>query len=231
MHGQDAAPRLGGIWQPDAPAGSLITLAKEAGKLCTAALGGSKYGMHRGNSLLTEVTLRDSNRTLEFMRTNPHPLGVSAGDNATGLARVLSDKFLDRLVERRAKAIVYTHLGKQIDQQNGFPAETRRALEKLASRVDAKQVLVATTQRVLDYSRLLSRLSWTVRRAGDVNEIILDTNGCSASCDGLSFIVAADREYRVLKDGSPLEAGRTKLKNTEKAVVYVPWRRLDYGVM
>jgi hypothetical protein len=178
---------------------------------------------------LTEVTLRDSNRTLEFMRTNPHPLGVSAGDNATGLARVLSDKFLDRLVERRAKAIVYTHLGKQIDQRNGFPAETRRALEKLASRVEAKQVLVATTERVLDYSRLLSRLSWTVRRASDVDEISLDTNGCSASCDGLSFIVAADREYRIVKDGSPLAVARTDLKNTEKAVVYVPWRRLDYG--
>jgi hypothetical protein len=185
--------------------------------------------MHRSNRLLNDIVLRDSRPTTEFLRSNPHPLGVSAGDNAAGLGDVLSGRFLDRLVERRAKAIVYTHLGKQVDPQNGFPGPTRIALEKLADRMLANEILVATTERLLDYARLRETVSWNVRDASGVTEIVLDTPTSGPSYEGLSFIVPPDRDCRIVKNGSPLEVRRADMPNSARSVVYLPWRRLAYG--
>jgi hypothetical protein len=230
VQGQDVPCGIGGIWQAGKPMGSLVTLGKETVKICAASFGSSKYAMHGPNRLLKDVVLRDSRPTTEFLRSNPHPLGVSAGDNAAGLGDVLSSGFLDRLVERRAKAIVYTHLGKQVDPRNGFPGPTRIALEKLADRMLANEILVATTERLLDYARLRERVSWNVRDdASGVMEIVLDTRNCGPSCDGLSFIVPPDRDCRIVKDGSPLEVRRADDPNSTRSVVYLPWQRLTYG--
>ena len=229
VQGQDAPTGIGGIWQAGEPIGSLITLGKETAKISAASFGSRKYAMHRSNRLLNDVVLRDSRPTTEFLRSNPHPLGVSAGDNAAGLGDVLSGRFLDRLVERRAKAIVYTHLGKQIDPQNGFPGPTRIALEKLADRMLADEILVATTERLLDYARLRERMSWNVRDASGVKEIVLDKRNCGPSCEGLSFIVPADRDCRIVNDGLPLDVRRADVPNSARSVVYLPWRRLTYG--
>jgi hypothetical protein len=229
MHGQDAPPGIGGIWRPGEPVGSLVTLGKESAKICAAVLGSGKYGMHRRNKLLEEVVLRDSQPILEFLRSNPHPLGVSAGDNAAGLAAALSDGYLERLAKRRAKAIVYTHLGKQINPRSGFPAATRIALEKLAGRMQSRQILVATTERLLDYARLREGVSWTIRDAGDAREIVLDTPDRGRACDGLSFTIPAGSDYRIIRDGTPLQAERAELADAARSMLYVPWRRLDYG--
>jgi hypothetical protein len=229
MQGQDVPRDGGGIWRSSHPLGSLVTLGKETAKVCAAKLGNSKYGMHGKNRLLHDVALRDSRQAVEFLRTNPHPLGVSAGDNAEGLAAALSDEFLDRLVARRGKAIVYTHLGKRIDRQSGFPTSTRAALEKLAGRMRCGEVLVATTERVLDYADLMSRLSWTASDAGEVTEISLETGTSHPRFDGLSFVVPAQRRYQVLHKGKPLPIVRAEIAGNREAVLYVPWTKRQYG--
>jgi hypothetical protein len=185
--------------------------------------------MHRENRLMTDVVLRDSQRAIEFLRCNPHPLGVSAGDNARGIADALSDRFLDRLVKRRGKSIVYTHLGKRIDPASGFSARTRTALEKLADRVHKGQILVATTQRLLDYTHLRERVQWSIRDAGDVKEVLLETPDAVPSCAGLSFVVPAGREWRIVHRGARLETERAQMPEASRSVVHVPWRRLAYG--
>jgi hypothetical protein len=230
MRGQDAPASVRGIWQASEPVGSLVTWAKEAAKVCAAALGNAKYGLHRTNRLIRDVELRDSQRTIEFLRTNPHPLGVSTGDNACGLAMALSDEFLDRLVARRGKAIIYTHLGKQIDVQSGFPAPTRIALEKLAGRMHAGQVLVATTQRILDYAAMTSRLRWKLSHSGDMTEIALQGDPSLAKLDGLSFIVPVGRKYRVSYRGQTLPAFRVKAGGEHgEWILHMPWAQLAYG--
>jgi hypothetical protein len=227
--GQDARRSLGGIWRPGRPGGSLVTLAKETVKVTAASLGNGQYRMHRDNDLVADVRLRDASPAVEFLRTNPHPLGVSAGDNAAGLAEVISEAFLDRLVRRRAKAIVYTHLGKRIDPCEGFCERTRTALEKLAGRMHARQVLVATTARVLDYACLRRRVTWRTRDDGHALEILVDTHGTGRACDGLSFTVPANRECRIVCGGLPVESRRAAVPAASRAVVYVPWRSLDYA--
>lgn len=229
MHGQDTPRSLRGIWRASRPAGSLVTLAKEAAKTVAPALGDAKYRMHRDNDLLANVRLRDGRPAIEFLRTNPHPLGVSAGDNAAGLADVLSDAFLDRLVRRRGKAIVYTHLGKLIDPRAGFGQRTRAALEGLANRVHARQVLVATTARVLGYARLRRCATWQTRDDDRVLEILVDTHGAGRACDGLSFTVPADRACRIVCDGQPVDSRRAPVSGAAGSVVYVPWRSLPYA--
>jgi hypothetical protein len=229
MRGQDAPTSVAGIWRSTEPRGSLVTLAKETAKVCAAAFGNTKYAMHRDNRLLTDVVLRDSQAAIEFLRSNPHPLGVSAGDNACGLADALSDAFLDRLAERRGKSIVYTHLGKRIDPASGFSARTRSALEKLADRMQKGQILVTTTERLLDYTRLRERLRWNVRDEGGVREIVLEVPDGIPSCAGLSFMVPAGQEWRIIHSGSELETARAELPGMPRSVVHVPWRRLSYG--
>ena len=229
IQGQDAPPSVRGIWRPSEPLGSFVTWAKETAKVCAAALGNARYAMHRTNRLIRDVELRNSRRTIEFLRTNPHPLGVSAGDNARGLALALSDEFLDRLVERRGKAIVYTHLGKEIDTQSGFPAATRAALERLAGRVRAGQVLVATTERVLDYAAMTDRLRWTVSHAGDTTEIAIDSDTVPTKFDGLSFVVPAGREYRVSYRGQALPLAKARTGSSGETVLHMPWAQLAYG--
>ena len=229
MQGQDVPTDVGGIWRSSHPLGSLVTWGKETAKVCAAKLGNSKYGMHGKNRLLHDVALRDSRQAVEFLRTNPHPLGVSAGDNAEGLAAALSDEFLDRLVARRGKAIVYTHLGKRIDRQSGFPASTRAALEKLAGRMRSSEVLVTTTERILDYADLTYRLRWTASDAGEVTEISLETGTSDPRFDGLSFVVPAQRTYQVLHNGKPLPILRAEMPGNRETILYVPWTKRQYG--
>lgn len=227
MQGQDAPASLAGIWRGAEPVGSLVTLSKEAVKVAAARLGSSKYALHRHNRVLADATLRDSSPVLEFLRTNPHPLGVSAGDTASGLGRALSASFLDRLVRRRAKAVVYTHLGKRLDPQSGIPDETRQSLERLADRMRRGQVLVTTTARLLEYTRLVDSLSWQVEPAGDCKEIVIQPETGIESLHGLGFSVPAGSEYRIVANGRPLET--TRIANGAKDVLHVPWRRLTYA--
>ena len=229
MHGQDAPPSVAGIWRPALPVGSLLTLGKETAKRALAAFGTAKYAMHGENRLLRGVTLRDGRAAPEFLRSNPHPLGVSAGDNAAGLAAALTDAFLDRLVRRRAKAIVYTHLGKRIDPRAGFPAATRTALEKLAARAHGDEILVATTRRVLDFARLMQTLAFTVHDAGDALEIRLADSAEDLPLDGLGFRVPRERDVRLLCRGRKLETQRDDDPASRRSVVYLPWRRLTYA--
>jgi hypothetical protein len=82
---------------------------------------------------------------------------------------------------------------------------------------------------LLDYARLREGVSWTIRDAGDAREIVLDTPDRGRACDGLSFTVPAGSDYRIIRDGTPLQAERAELADAARSVIYVPWRRLDYG--
>jgi hypothetical protein len=93
----------------------------------------------------------------------------------------------------------------------------------------ARQVLVATTARLLDYARLRQRLSWQTRDEGEVLEIVVDAQGARPAYDGLSFSVPAGRDCRLICDGAPVDCHRSLLPGTGRAALFVPWPRLDYA--
>jgi hypothetical protein len=230
MHGQDAAVSLSGIWSASCPAKSADTLCKELVKVAVGKLGNQKYSFHADNRLTREIRLRDGQRVTEFMRSNPHPQGVSVGDTSEGLGAALSDTFLDNLVQRQAKTIVYTHLGKRIDKKQGFAEGTRIALEKLSDRQRQGQVLATTTTRLLDFTTMLKSANWSARQDGDACEIAVNFEGAAPPVAGLSFEVDANCRHTLLVNGQPVSTNRHEHISGERDVVSVPWKRLDFPI-
>jgi hypothetical protein len=148
--GQDRPPSLLGIWNSKHPLASARTIAKEAAKQAFARAGSEKYRLHADNLAVQPVRLRDGRQTQEFLRFNPAWLGVSELDTGWGIEQVLTNRFLDRFVERAGVGILYTHLGKLWPGAVGFDSGTVQAFRRLAAYKEAGKIHVTTTKRVLD---------------------------------------------------------------------------------
>ena len=173
--GQDAPPRIGGIFTARHPLRSCKTAAKELVKRALAHGGSAKYAMHAGNRALRLASLRDGRRVWEFLRSNPHWGGISCCDTASGLGEVVTDEMLDLLVARQGVCILYTHLGKVNDAQQPFPAATRQALQRLASYHRDGKVLVTTTHRLLRYLALRESMRYQAEHVGDSVVITIES--------------------------------------------------------
>jgi hypothetical protein len=186
---------------------------------------GSRFRLHAGNQVLEPIVLRDGQPAYEFLRSSPHPLGVSVADRGDRIFEVLRDDMLDRLVERRGTAIIYTHLGKTRFADTLFPPQTVDALKRLAKRARAGEVLVATTARILDYHLLISTLDW---RASESDEQIrIDCSTDAESFLGLTFAVAGDKPVEVFINGAPVEVRvETAAGTNPLRFVSVPWTAL-----
>lgn len=227
--GQDVRSSLGGILDRRAAAASVKTIAKEFLKHAAARMGSAKYAMHGDNALLRRVELRDGQTVLEFLRSNPHPRGVSYGENAQGLGEVLSDRFFDTLVRRAGKCILYTHLGKKIDPSTGFSPGTIHALRALKAREDRNEILVTTTKRVLEFAELLAGISWRPTMDETGCRIEIDNPRADLSLEGLGFSVEADLPVRLVVNGRDqnVEAVREP-GGSGYSVWSIPWGRLEY---
>lgn len=150
--GQDAPTSLGGLFDRRHPLASARTLAKEAAKQVIGRLGSGKYRPHAGNHLLRPARLRDGQPVDEFLRCNPHWGGVSSCDQGRAIEHVLTPAFLDRLVEREACCILYTHLGKIHHREHPFTPAGVAALRRLAEAHHTGKILVTTTRRLLEWN-------------------------------------------------------------------------------
>lgn len=229
IHGQDAPASLAGIGDSPDSGYQYKTTLKEAAKVMLGKLGNSRYRMHAENRLLRSTTLRDGQQTREFFRSNPHPGGISVGDNSSGLGTALRPQFLDNLEARSARSIVYTHLGKLMDPVHGFAEASREALEGLAARETAGNILVTTSYRLLSYANLQDELELNIRDVDGKIEIELVDIGDDASLDGLSLEVPANRDFLLTRNGREVPF-RTVDNSSDAARKYlvVEWHRLVY---
>jgi hypothetical protein len=232
--GQNVPRRLSGIWQASAPLRSGRTAAKEATKGFIGR-GGGRYSLHSANKLVRESTLRDGRPVYEFLRSNPHPFGVSVGDTAPGLADVLTPAMLDRLIEREASTIVYTHLGKIRSAREPFEAPTRDALETLARYRDEGKILVTTTRRLLGYSVARQRVGGSMRQVRGVTQIELHVRSDGVGVlreedlQGLTFYVPDVSRVRLLVDGREItHVQRNAPDASGRPSVTIPWTRLEF---
>jgi hypothetical protein len=150
--GQDRPFSLRSIGSGRHPVASTRTLAKEAAKQVLAGRGHAKYGPHAGNPLVVAVPLRDGRPIREFIRCNPSWAGVSCHDRGDGIHQVLTRRFLDRLVGRKAPCILYTHLGKleRGETKRHFRPPVVNAFRLIAEYQQAGKLQVTTTARLLD---------------------------------------------------------------------------------
>ena len=150
--GQDRPLSLRSIGTLRHPLASARTLAKEVAKQVLSRRGHAKYGAQAGNPLVVEALLRDGQPIREFIRSNPSWKGVSCHDRGDAIHEVLTHRFLDRLVVRKAPCILYTHLGKleRGETKRRFRPAVVAAFRLLAEYHHAGKLQVTTTARLLD---------------------------------------------------------------------------------
>lgn len=235
--GQDTPHSLAGVFDRDHPAGSLKTLTKEWTKRALGTFGSAKYAMNAANRLLTPVRLRDGRPMQEFLRADPSWAGISRFDTADGLANVITTRFLDRLATRGGASIVYTHLGKVTSATEPFGPATRSALRLLAERQRRGDILVATTQRLLDYQamtrtiRLQSTTSADGQTQVEVSGSDLDTPLTPATLAGLTVHVAHPERVVLTAGGQGVPVVVNPPDDGHGPSVSVPWTRLQFPTM
>ncbi len=150
--GQDRPFSLRSIGSARHPLASIGTLAKEAAKQILARRGHAKYMPQAGNPLVVETSLRDGQPVRELIRCNPSWGSVSCHDRGDEIHEVLTRRFLDRLVERQAPCILYTHFGKlgRGATPHRFQPAVVKAFRLLAEYHHSGKLRATTTARLLD---------------------------------------------------------------------------------
>ncbi len=236
--GQEAPPSLGGIFDRTHPVSSLWTVAKEAAKHALARQGHQKYAMHADNRVLRRSMLRDGTPVYEFLRCNPHWGGVSSCDTGRGIGRVLTARFLDRLVERGGVCVLYTHLGKICHPEQPFDDVAIAAFHRLADRMRAGHIGVLTTRRLLRYLAVRDRIDIAMRREGGSRVVTLRSNVpedrlhprlTRDDLGGLTFYTSGGRPDRVELDDTPVVNVRVNPPDhTGRPSMTIPLPRLEF---
>ncbi|MBI5863421.1 MAG: hypothetical protein HZB38_02695 [Planctomycetes bacterium] len=235
--GQNRPCCVAGVFDWRHPIASSRTVAKEIAKGHLARRGDAKYAMHASNDLMRTVQLRDGRPVREFLRCNPYWGGVENSDTGYGIADVLTDRFLDRLVARQGFAIVYTHLGKVRSRGELFPEPTRAAFRRLAERQQRGEILVTTTRRLLGYCRAVheAKLRLSQSPTGERRLILghpeLNAAKNPVSVDDLQGLTIISRDPPAeiqLSDGSCMALRQNPPDETGHSSVSVPWQPLQW---
>lgn len=226
--GQNAPRSVAGLLDSQRPLASLVTVAKEISKGTLARLHHHKYAMHGDNRLMRPIRLRSGHPVTEFLRANPHSGGVSCGDTADGLGEVLTSGFFDRLASREAVTILYTHLGKFADAARPFNSSTEAGLRRLAARQSRGEILVATTQRLLDYCRMTDGTSVDSRTENGTTWLEV-ASASATSIAGLTIYVDRPEATRLRVGGREyVGLQRNAADHTGRPSVSIPWTRLEF---
>jgi hypothetical protein len=205
------------------------TILLEFMKGWLARLGNKKYEMHKDNNVLRKTQLVDGTPVLEFMRCNPSWGGVSCFDQARGIHHVLTELMLDTLVKKEGCSILYSHLGKVFSKEKPFQDKTRQVFELLASYQKNKQILTATTRRLLGYCRTVSELDFVVKQQGDETQIHLTTAYSGDDLNGLTWYVEDPLRVKLyinehLFDGTKINPP----DDTHQPSISIPWSHLSF---
>lgn len=200
---------------------SLVNSLKDAIKVVRGGIGDPKYALHWGNPLTRPYVLRDGQTVTEFMRCNPHPYGVSVGDDAAGLGSALRPVSMRRLIDREGFCVLYTHLGKHVSGKGLLPHQTRKSLEALAEHHDRGEILVTTTRRLLDYHSLTRAVTYAMKD----NFLEVDSSGLDAS--GLTFYGLRPGQ-QINLNGRMVEPRWNPSDHTKRLSCSIPFERLFY---
>ena len=211
------------------PIKSFKTILLELIKGRLAQFGSVKYAMHKENKVLRKTELTDGTAVLEFMRSNPSWAGVSVFENARGIDKVLTRSMLDQLVKKRGCSVLYSHLGKVFSIDQPFHHKTRQAFELLASYQKNRQILVATTRRLLGYLRTVEQLSFEVTTSGEETFIYLSTAYSGEDLNGLTWYVDKPEKCYLYINGSLFTRLQINpIDETGNSTVSIPWLALSF---
>ena len=227
--GQDVPRSMSGIGNWHHPLASGKTVAKELSKGWLARIGYAKYAMNATNKVMCSTQLRSGQPVWEFLRANPHWGGVSSSETADGLADVLTESMLSRLVKQEGACVLYTHLGKISNYDEPFGPKTREALKRLARYVSGKNILVTTTRRLLGYHEAVRAVQVSSARDGEQTIMNVTIEGREADLNGLTLYVPEPERVQLRVNGREIDGlYRNAPDETGRASVSVPWRPLVF---
>ena len=227
--GQNAPRTLRGIWYPPKPFISARTVLKEFTKGMYAALGNTKYTMHGPNQILRETKLRSGQKVFEFMRSTFHWGGISYADDPVGLAEVLREDALSRLIKHEGISIIYTHLGKFKNNCNPFCSATKNALFNLSRYFHDGKILVTTTHRILRYCAAIGDVKISAADFDDSGVLNIRTSLPQKALEGLTLYVPAQKVKKILLNGNEVtNIGFNPPDHTGKSSISFPWSRLEF---
>ncbi|MBL3527616.1 MAG: hypothetical protein JMN27_08800 [gamma proteobacterium endosymbiont of Lamellibrachia anaximandri] len=227
--GQDCAKGYGGLWSIKHALPAAKTILKDFVKSLLALKKHPKYALHKGNRLIYPASLRSGESVTEFMRCNPHWGGVSAGETAQGIPEVLTDRVLSTLTRKRAKSIIYTHLGKIADRAEIFSEATRNGFRRLKGYADRQEILVATTYRLLQYTKMTEQIR--VEETGDGGLVLINlvTGGAEYDLSGLTVYTDAPESIRLTIDNEPVKNFEINSPDeTGRASISISWNKLTF---
>jgi hypothetical protein len=227
---------LASILDPAHPVRSTRTAAKQAVKIWLGRLSHTSWEMHAANRVCRPSRLRDGRPVWEFLRSNPHWAGTGIGATADGIASVLTQPFLDQLVQREAVCALYTHLGKVKDPRCPFGEGTQAAFRRLAATHERGAIHVTTTHRLLRYLTVRDSVRFTTSRLPGRTVIVIQSVEDSVcgpyepSPDdviGLTFVMnRCDMVEVSLRGGRPLDCDI--VHDGPRTIACVRWPRLTF---
>lgn len=170
-----AMPSVSSVFDHHYPVRSTLNAAKEWRKKVMGVRGDERFVMHRENSLVQPLTLRDGQTIYEFMRYCNHPISVSYGATSHGLAYAISKQALEQLKAVEGYMIVYSHLGKNKEFSQVIAPDTVAALRNLEGEYLDGNIQVMTTSRLLNYYHAHEYLVWTVNQDEHCTRIMIDS--------------------------------------------------------
>jgi hypothetical protein len=237
LTGQDAPVTLRSlkvILDPTHPVGSARTAVKQAVKVWLGRLSHARWELHAANRVCRPSRLRDGRPVWEFLRSNPHWAGSGIGATADGIASVLTQRFLDLLVQREAACVLYTHLGKVKDPYCPFGERTQAAFRRLAAMHERGAIHVTTTHRLLRYLTVRDSVRFAVSRLPGRTAIVIQSvedpvcgsyDPSPADVIGLTFVMDRCDEAEVsLRSGLPLDCD--VIQDGPRTIASVRWPRL-----
>lgn len=151
------------IFDIKCPVRSFVCLIKECVKILLGKIGIKKYKFFRSNELIDITSLRDGNKVYEFKRFCNYPFNDNLYGSSHSLAYLISKKNLKILKENRGSSIIYTHLGKNFDENTILPSATISALRNLKKMNEKEEIFVTTTETMLNYFLLRKSLRYSTK--------------------------------------------------------------------
>jgi hypothetical protein len=224
--GQSTKADYTGIIKWDSPIPSLMTVIKEIVKKILGRVGNVKYLMHSDNKLIKQSALANDVKVKEFIRSDPSYFGVGKRATPEGIPCSINKKSLRALIKKSGASIIYTHLGKIKDNNAFFTKDTIDAFRLLEEYALKKDILVATTSRLLNYIDARDNLSIVLERTGDSDVYDIKTDHDVEDLQGITLYTSTPEKCKVLINGKAQEIVFNDIDETGKRSISLPWRKL-----
>ena len=131
--------------------------------------------------------------------------------------------------------VIYTHFNENV--QNDLPKTLTKNLQQLKNRSDKKEVLIATTSRLLKYWEVSKYVSYDIIKNKKKIEIVIDKNLNSPAgsknldldhLQGLTFYINTNQQCTIKFDDVQIATKLNPPDETGQTSISIPWRKLDY---